>query len=138
MAEWKYVGLSKTERHMAILNCVALHFLGGASKAEEVLSRPSAKAEVVTCLADVVVDVSQNPCRRAFSNKDGNAKCLTTSSILYSFGKDRVLVAFEKMLLQGHSLALKIPSQMNNRSLQELAGQGISLPTLGLIMVALR
>lgn len=137
VAPWRYKGINVTQRHLEILDCVALHFLGGAKRAEEILSKSNARDLIVGTLQHAVVDLSQNPIRRAFSDIDGTAKCLTTSSVLYSFSRDRILLPFEKMLLQGHSMTLKIPRSMPNKCLNELAGMGISLPTLGLIFVAM-
>lgn len=119
-----------------MLDCCVLHTLGGAATTKQILDSPNGGKQLQALMADVLIDLSQNPCRKAFSNH-GNAKCLTTSTTLYSFARDRIITGFEKMLLQGHSQGLRVPASMADRELGELAGQGISLPSLGLVVVSL-
>ena len=135
----KFTGLSMTNRIKQLLDCVCMQVCGGARETERILSLSPemARNKILDLMKDVVLDVSQNPGRRAFSNRLGMAKCLTTSSILYSYRLDRVIFPFEKMLWQGHSVVTKIPSSMSNRELDDLAGIGIQLPSLGLLVVAL-
>ena len=131
------VGMSRSQRVLEILDCVAIEVLGGASRAQSVLNLPNSDVVIRKELAHMVVDVSQNPSRRAFSNFHGISKCLTTASTLYAFSRDRRVTGFEKMLIQGHPESIKIPESMTERSLNNLAGMGICLPSLGCIIVAM-
>ena len=78
----RYLGLNvnATARVKAILDCAILEVLGGAAKVSSL-----SPEEITSCMDGTLVDVSQNPCRKSFSNQGGQAKCMTTSSSLYSF-----------------------------------------------------
>ena len=133
----KYMGITPTQRVKAILDAVTIEVLGGARNTRMVLQQRDAASEIERAMWDIVVDLSQNPGRRYFSNAEGVAKCITTASKLYSFRRDRVVLPFELMLLQGHSESLKVPQGMRPKELAELAGEGICLPSLGLIVTSL-
>ena len=90
----RYRGISTTEGALAILDCVTMSILGGAQKTSDIVKSPNANALVESAMQHVLVDVSQNPCRRAFSNWQEDGKCMHTASIIYSFRKDRVLLCF--------------------------------------------
>lgn len=132
----KYVGLNVNARVLAILDCVTMDILGGFAKTQAVLARADRESAIEEAMQSVFVDVSQNPVRRCFSS-DGVAKCQTTSSIIYSFARDRVITPYEQMLLQGHSRNMKLPDTMRQRDVSDLAGMGIFLPCLGLCVVAM-
>ena len=133
----EYVGLPRTDRVLAILDCVALEILGGAHQAHAILRRSNSIAAIEAALADTVVDVSQNPVRRSLSTRAGNARCMVTGSHIYSFRRDAAILPLEKMYLHGHSRSISVPGTMSVRELEELAGMGISLPCLGLLIVAM-
>ena len=88
--------------------------------------------------SSLYTDLSQNPARKSFTGKHGHSKCLTSSSIVYSHGRDRVVLPIELMRFQGHDLEILIPHDMSQRSLRELAGQGIFVPSLGTLLCCLR
>lgn len=133
----KFTGISTTDRVLNILDCVAIEKLGGAKLAAEALKSPSAQQILMAAVEDVFVDVSQNPCRRAFTSSEGLSKCLHTATSLYSFQRDGVILPFELMQFQGHGLDIEIPTSMRQKELKDLAGQGICLPCLGLVVTAL-
>ena len=87
-------------------------------------------------LKDVLVDFSQSHSRRPYSNTEGTAHCLTTSSQLYSFRLDRCLLAVEHLLLQGYPVNTVVPEGFNDRELRALAGEGIALPCLATLVWA--
>ena len=134
----QYLGIpSLTPRVLAILDCVTMAVLGGAERTEKALRFQDAEARIRGAMKDIVVDLSQNPVRRAYTTRTGNMKCMTTSSLLYTFERDSVVWPVEKMLLQGHSKELKFPDRMTDRELSDLAGMGMCLPSLGLIFVSI-
>jgi len=133
----KYRGLSVTPRVLAILDCVTIQMLGGFEMTKSLLQQPDATFRIEHAMEAVICDVSQNPVRRAFSNSQGIAKCQTTSSILYSFGADRIVTAYEQMLLQGHSRSMQLPDSMKQKDVSDLAGMGISLPCFAACIVAM-
>ena len=82
-------------------------------------------------LLHVYVDVSQNPCRRPFSNSQDVCGTMTTSSLFYSFARDDLVLPFEMLLWHGHSRALVVPAGVTGSQIKSLAGEGMSLPCLG-------
>lgn len=131
----KYLGIKPGPRILAILGLVTIEILGGAESTAKLLSEhPSVYVpKIVTAMEGIIVDVSQNPIRRAFTNNKGISKCMTTSSQLYSYKRDGLILPREQLYFQGHSRALKFPPKMSQKSIHDLAGVGISLPCLGMI-----
>lgn len=84
-------------------------------------------------MCDVFVDWSQNPARRAYSGKNGEIRCLCTSSQIYSFEADRALFPIEYMRLQGWGFDIEIPQECTGK-MRELAGQGMALPCLAVLV----
>jgi len=136
----KYLGIKLTSRILAILDLVTIQVLGGAEKTARLLNLCSEEVYTSTiefAMKDIIVDLSQNPCRKAFTNVSGISKCMTTSSQLYSYKRDGVILPCEQMYFQGHGRATKFPPEMSQKNIHDLAGQGISLPCLGAVFVAL-
>ena len=84
----------------------------------------------------VTLDYSQNPVRRSFSGSTGNIPCLTSSSQLYNYGRDRVLCGKEHFLLQGWKPDVVVPPDVSDAKVKELAGQGMCVASLGSILWA--
>lgn len=133
----RFTGLSQTPRILELLDCTTICVLGGAQATHKVLQASNARELIQECMQDIVIDVSQNASRKAFTNAAGFAKCLHTATCLYSFAQDRVILPMELMLLQGHSMDLQVPHQMRPAQLHDLAGMGICLPCLGVIITSL-
>lgn len=135
----RLTGISATTRVKAILDCVALDVLGGATETAALMGSagPAFHSIVREKLAGVIVDLSQNPCRKAFTNASGIAKCMLTSSILYSYQRDGVILPLEMLLIQGHSPTIRIPPSMMPDEMLELATMGITLPNLAALLLAL-
>ena len=126
--EWR--GLNPTERVKAILDAVACEKL----PARKLRASLAEKREL---LKHVYVDVSQNPVRRCFTNADGMSPCLTTGTKLYSFYRQGVLLPIELLLLQGHRRGLRVPEDVPQGSLKELAGEGFFLPCMATVLWSL-
>ena len=133
----KYIGLNPTSRIMAILDLVAIQVLGGAQRCFALMKEAGFEDVLKAELSQVIVDVSQNPCRRAFSNAKNISKCWTSTSILYSYKRDGIILPFEQFMVMGHPRGIQFPSNMSQKDIQKLAGQSISLPCLGLILAAM-
>ena len=124
-------GLNVTDRISELLDLVA------ASKLKELgvnLLKPLDFETKKEKLKDVFCDVSQNPKYRSFTNSDGVTGCLATSTILYSFGRDRLVTPFELALFQGHRRGVKYPSGMRGNEIKSLAGEGMFLPSLATVI----
>ena len=89
-------------------------------------------------LREVLLDISQSHSRRPFSGPDGISRCLTTSSRLFFFGQQRLVAAMEHFRLQGYDNSLSAPTGVSDSDLRRMAGEGIALPCLGVIVWAIR
>ena len=127
------IGVKHTDRSLELMDLVALQTVLGSqcrNPIQKALRHPQWMKDQ---LGKVFVDLSQNPVRRCFT-KRGKTPCLTTSSMIYAFSRDSLLVPLEHMLLQGHKRTISIPDQMSGKQVRELAGEGMSLPCLALII----
>ena len=133
---YESVGLTMTARVSEILGLAAL----AVFKAHGIdYKDPDQLEHAKEALRHIYVDVSQNPTRRAWTNPATSvSKCLTTSTCLYSFGRGRRVLPGELMFLQGHSKEICIPESMTPSGLRDLAGEGMTLPCLGSLVLGLR
>lgn len=93
-------------------------------------------AEKKELLKHQYVHVSQNPARRSFTNS-GLSPCLTTGTKLYSFHRQGVLLPIELLLLQGCRRGLRIPKDVPQGSLRQLAGEELFLPCAATVLWSL-
>ena len=99
--------------------------------AAKALSRPGAAKG----LKDIYVDVSQSLDRNCFSSAEGIVPCFTSSTELYSYGQDRIILPEEMLAMHGFG-AVTVPDSVDIRDLKRMAGTGMSLPCLGTILLA--
>ena len=72
------------------------------------------KKLIQKAISGVVVDVSQNPCRRNYTNSEGMAHTLTTSTELVHLERCSAVHPRELMFLQGHNPnETRFPSRMS-------------------------
>ena len=88
-------------------------------------------------LKGMLLDVSQSHHRKVFSSTDGTARTLTTASRLFSFNDNRMLAPVEHMFLQGFSQDLVVPDQISDHALRCMAGEGMALPCLATVLLAI-
>lgn len=123
-------GCRMTPRVQAILNMVVASKLGGFYTKD--------RRTIRKAIQGTIVDISQNPIRRAFTPDHGVNHCLRTSAQLVHLGLERMILPAEMMMFQGHnSSKLKYPAgseAMSNRQARHLAGEGMFLPSLGLVV----
>ena len=118
-------GMGKlTPRVSAILNMVV------AEKVKSSKLRKETKAAVKKTIAKTVVDVSQNPSRKTFTNKDGFMRTMTSSSKLVHLGRGSILLPREMLWLQGHNQNCHMPEHVSMDQIRKLAGEGMALPCL--------
>ena len=87
-------------------------------------------------LKDCFVDVSQSH-QRHTATRQGVNKCLTTSSLMYSYGQDRLLMPIEHIYLQGYPRSFKVPHHASATDLRDFAGEAMCLPCLATVMWSL-
>ena len=122
-------GLSKRCRDL--IDCTATHLCKRARV--ETASRTQQRQ----AMGDTLLDISQSHARRCFTNESCVARCLTTSSQLYSFKHDRLLEPLEHLLLQGYPLSTEVPDSFTAQATRSLAGEGIALPCLATLVWAI-
>ena len=122
-------GVALTERHLAILDLAVYETVGPSCM--------NMSFEQLQCaLKNIYCDLSQNPQRRAFT-KDGMTNCLTTSTCLYMFWRADFVLSNELLYIQGHRRSIVLPQDMTSNQIRDLAGEGISLPSLATVVWAL-
>ena len=124
-------GLRVTERISEILDVFA------ASKLSDLganLFESTSFSEKKKLLEHQYCDVSQNPKYKSCTNQIGITGCLATSTVLYSFGRDRLILPFELALLQGHRRGIKFPDSMSSSQIRDLMGEGMHLACLGTVV----
>ena len=136
-------GLQATPRILEILDLAVLQkavstHQGCAEAAVQDLKKLGTAKSLKTFMSDVYADVSQNPCRQPWTNRFGVSKCLTTSTHMYAFARDRIVLPLELLFLQGHTREVRIPSGMSQNSIRNLAGEGMNLACLGSLLYCLR
>ena len=141
--EFLMTGLSKTNRILEILDLAVIDTLvakhqGSSTDAIIELNRATSPRELKALMSDIYVDVSQNPVRKAWTNRNRVSKCLTTSTQLFSLARDRMILPIELLYLQGHTREVRIPSSMSQTSIRDLAGEGMHLACLGTLLYCLR
>eukprot|EP00439_Symbiodinium_sp_Y106_P053768 s69_g7.t1 len=113
------------KRVLDLIDCTAMAV---SSKARKTL--PECRSE----LAATSLDVSQSHQRRPYSQ--GCCRTLTTSSRIFAFSQNRLLCAREHMMLQGFDENLVVPKQISESALRRFAGEGMGLPCLGTVLLA--
>lgn len=132
-------GIPDTTRARALMDLAAIDHLGPKCAAGLVQEAKQCGcwSKIKQALADVYVDLSQNPYRKPWTNSKTVSRCMTTSSCIYSFAEQRVVTPVEMMFWQGHPRSFNIPQSMSQASLAALAGEGMFLPSLASILWAL-
>ena len=122
-------GLNCTARVSALLNLMTATVLKGQVKS---------KKETLQLMGNMVIDISQNPCRRCWTPPSGTNHTLCTSSWPLHMGKLRAVLPAELFAWQGHNIMrTKFPKGMTNKKIKTLAGEGMFLPSLGTVIFSL-
>ncbi|CAE7834440.1 unnamed protein product [Symbiodinium sp. CCMP2592] len=118
-------GLRLTARQQDLIDTVA---------AKVLLSKRGQLA--VDVLKDTYLDISQGHDRMKHSRADGVACTFTTSTLLYSYSEDRVVLPLEMMLMHGFPRSAIAPRSIGQRALKDMVGNGMSLPCLATMVWA--
>ena len=135
MGGLSFRNLPPSRRIGEILDLATVSFLG-ARQVQDFEQEGSARVQ--EACRELFTDVSQNPARKAWTGRRGVSRCLTTSSLIYAHGADRILLPVEHMFFQGHHVDLKMSASMRQNSLRDLAGEGMNLACLASLISALR
>ena len=116
-----------TERVKDLLDCVTLQRL----KTQTRLRSQSLE----DFMKGTYVDISQSHVRKSFSSPGNPAPTITTSTILYSFDLDSVILPTELFRWHGYPRTLKMPDRMED--VKSLVGNGMAAPCLAQCIVSL-
>ncbi|CAE7791263.1 unnamed protein product [Symbiodinium necroappetens] len=120
-SSFKGWGLSLTDRVQDALDVTAAKILSRKVK------------NTSAHLLNTIIDVSQSITRGTCTKQSGVHPCFTTSSELYSYREDRLILAIEMLAILGYPREMIIPEDFTNRQLKRLVGNTISLPCLGMM-----
>ena len=118
--------MTHTERTCDLLDIVA---------AQTLLQNRSMPVD--EALRNVYVDISQSHTRMNWSRRS-IVGTFTTSTELYSFAADRIILPCEMAWLHGFPRSMRVPREMSPKALKDAVGNGMSLPSLGAMLYALR
>ena len=121
-------GLSGTKRALDLLDCGWVH----AYKRAKFRHTQDAIASKLD--QELFIDVSQNHVRKPLSNASGELRTLLTSTRLYHYGSDRLLLPVEHLALQGYSPEIVVPQELSAKDVRDMAGEAIALPCLATVM----
>ena len=126
-AEFRGAGMRLNDRKKDLLDVVVADRMYRSKKLHQGLD----SKQIAELMKDVWLDVSQSHSRKVTSTAP--RRTLTTSSEVYAFGRDRVLLPTEHLALQGHfAPTLKLP--LTARQVRSLAGEGMALPSIGSVL----
>ena len=91
--------------------------------------------EAKDSVQELYLDVSQGVQREPWNRAGGEAPCLTTSTALYAFGKDRLVCPQELARMMGWPDQFEVPAMVSPQKLRQMIGNGIALPCLGTILL---
>ena len=118
-------GLRLSARHQDLIDTLAVKLLL-AKRGQHALD----------VLKDTYLDISQGHDRMKHSRADGVACTFTTSTLLYPYSEDRVVLPFEMMLMHGFPRSAIAPRSIGQRALKDMVGNGMSLPCLATMIWA--
>lgn len=126
-ASFKGTGLPLTDRVKDIIDIYVIRMMKEQQKTV---------AELEHDLEDCFIDVSQSHGRHCHS-REGMNKCLCTSTMLYSYGQDRLVLPIESIYMQGYPVTLQVPRHFTGAQLRDFSGEGMCLPCIASVMRAL-
>lgn len=122
--EFKAKGIRLTPRTKDLIDCCAIQFM----KTNNVAAK-----DLPNAMKTMFLDLSQSLNRRAYTINGVN-RCLTTSTCMYSFGRDRLVTPLETLYFQGFPKSLKMPLGVSQSDMKDMAGEGMTLPCLASVM----
>jgi hypothetical protein len=123
---FKGAGVPRTGRVLDFLDMVC------ADKIKNL--RSPTPQNIKVALTGVYADYSQSHGRRNFTSNANMSRCLCTSSSLYSYDRDTMILPLEMLMWHGHPKDVKIPPKMTQGQLKIMAGSGMALQSLSTVI----
>lgn len=92
--------------------------------------------QIINSLDDTFLDFSQSHQRKCWT-QCGINKCLTTSSTIYSYGADRLVLPIETLKFMGYPESLKLPYPMSHHDIRDFVGEAMCLPCVAAVLWSL-
>ena len=127
-------GIRLTERICDILDCAAIRTCAEKGLSLEEMSCPR---KVESAMAGWRVDVSQSLDRLKLSGPGKPLQTFTTSTQVYLYAQDRILLPEEMLLLHGQSTRPRSAAGVSQELHRQHAANGMALPCLGMLVWAL-
>lgn len=125
----RYKGVRLTERVKDLMDCTLIDLMVNQNATmSEVLKKDN--------LEGLFLDYSQSHHRRCFT-AGGMNKCLTTSSTIYSFGRDRMVLPMETLHFHGYPKTVRLPVHCTQNDLKQFAGEAMTLPCLATVLYSI-
>lgn len=93
--------------------------------------------QIVKDMDDTFLDFSQSHQRKCWTQVNGINKCLTTSSTIYSYGADRLVLPIETLKFMGYPDSLKLPYPMSHHDIRDFVGEAMCLPCVATVLWSL-
>lgn len=126
-------GLTLTTRIKDIMDLVTAERM----REQRVAAQHATRERLDELMQRTFLDVSQSHERRKFSHEGQILPTVTTSSMLYSFGLDRVVKPEELFRWHGYPRTLVFPECLSAASLKVLVGNSMSAPCLAQAILSL-
>lgn len=130
--EFQGLGIPHTQRVLDLLNVVTAERLYSLE-----IPFSARDSQIEEAMAESFVDVSQSHDRRPCSHQHGCLPTVTTSTLLYSFSKDSVVLPQELFMLHGFPRHMAIPPGMTQSNFRSMVGNGMCAPSLAQSLGAL-
>jgi len=101
------------------------------------LMRSGKVLSVENAMRGSFVDLSQSHSRRTVSHEGEKIFTMTTSTMLYSYYHDSIILPEEVHLMHGFSRSLKFPDHLSQNQIRSLVGNGMAAPCLAQTVAAL-
>ena len=79
-------------------------------------------------------DCSQSHSRAVWTRASGANPTFTTSTLLYAFHADRIVLPWEMCLMHGFPASARIPASVSQGDFKRLIGNGMSCPCVAVLL----
>jgi hypothetical protein len=126
-------GVGATARVADLFNCITASKMQAVRKLQT-QQRDRQMLDVKQIMQNMYTDYTQSHGRRNFTTRAGYNHCFTTTTELYGFDIDRVVMPIEMLMMHGWKMETVIPSSLLPMDLKTMVGNGIALPCLGAVV----
>lgn len=131
--DFQAVGISVTPRIADLLDVITAERLSRL----KLLGKPLSDNDIEEAMSGCYADVSQSHQRRSCSYPDRPMPTVCTSTCLYSFALDSIILPIELFMLHGFPRTLKFSDELGISGVKSLVGNGMCAPCLAQALMSL-